>query len=531
MNDKAPEKREELELDLGRLFKSLLHKSWLIALVAVLCAVAMFFYATYFITPQYESSTMLYVNNADISVGSSLKVSYADLTASQGLVKSYIEILNTRTTLLDIIDYAGVDRTYGELRGMISAAAVEGTEIFRVTVTSTDPQEAEQIANAVGHILPKRISSIIDGTSAEIVDTAIVPTAPSAPNVSNYVMLGFLLGFALTAAIVVLHVIFDTTIRTEEDIKRMCSYPILSSVPDVSTSAKERRYYYSHAYQPEKQKNAVRNADKAARSIIGDDIPFAVAEAYKLLRTKVQFSFADDRTSHVIGVSSALSGEGKSVSSINLAFSLAQLDKKVLLVECDLRRPSVSGKLPVAKLPGLSNYLTQQYASSEVIQVCQQKNGSPIHVITAGRIPPNPIELLNSPKMQKALDNFRMVYDYIILDLPPVMEVSDALVTAKYVDGMLLVVRQNYCDRVALNTTVHQFESVEAHLLGLVINCSVEETHKLPKNYSSAYSKYNKYGKYVGAYAGNRAYKRRMEEQSAEQTQNQDEQGSGNDTP
>lgn len=499
MSDKVTEKREETELDLGRLFKALLHKSWLIALVAIVCAAAMFFYATCFITPQYESSAMLYVNNADISVGSSLKVSYADLTASQGLVKSYIVILNTRTTLLDIIDYAGVDRTYGEVRGMISASAVEETEIFKVTVTSTDPEEAEKIANAVAYILPKRIASIIDGTSAEIVDSAIVPTAPCAPNVRNYVMLGFLLGFALSAAVVVLHNIFDTTLRTEEDITRVSTYPILSSVPDVCTTARERRYYYGQAYRPDKKnkKDSARGNENGAKSIIGDEVPFFVAEAYKLLRTKVQFSFADDRACHVIGVSSALTGEGKSVSSINLAFSLAQLDKKVLLMECDLRRPSISSKLPVNKLPGLSNYLTQQYAANEVIQICQQKNGSPIHVITAGRVPPNPIELLNSPKMQKVLDNFKTAYDYIILDLPPVMEVSDALVAAKYVDGMLLVVRQNYCDRVVLGATIHQFKSVDAHLLGLVVNCASDENHKLPKNYNGKYGKYYKYGKYA----------------------------------
>ncbi len=509
MNEQITERREEVEIDLQRIFKAVLHRLWLLLLVAVFCAVGAFFYTRSTVVPVYQSSALFYVNNSVF--GQSLSISYADLTASKGLVGSYIVILKSRPTLEEIADYADSNRSYSELRGMMSASAVDDTEIFRVTVTSQDPQEAADLANAAAVILPKRISSVIDGTSAKVIETAVPAGGPS--NNDSYttnVLLGFMLGFVLVGAIIAVREIFDTTIRTSEDIKQVCDLPILSEVPDIGSSGKENRYYYDRAYAPQKQQDKAHAGEKgkAVHGIIGDETPFVVSEAYKLLRTKVEFSFADGKSSHVIGVSSALSGEGKSVSSINLAYALAQMDKRVLLVECDLRRPSISMKLGLNRIPGLTNLLSQKKTAQEIVQVCEQKNGNPIHVVTAGRIPPNPIELLGSARMNEILDSFKESYDYIILDLPPVLEVSDALVTAKFVDGMLLVVRQNYCDRTGLAATIRQFQFVGAHLLGVLVNCTLDDVRRYPKNYDGPYGR-RKYGKYAGAYASrSRAYRR-----------------------
>jgi capsular exopolysaccharide synthesis family protein len=257
-------------------------------------------------------------------------------------------------------------------------------------------------------------------------------------------------------------------------------------------------YYYGNGSR--KSETAKPAAGKTA--IIGGGISFTASEAYKLLRTKLQFSFADDNTSRVIGVTSALTGEGKSVSSINLAYSLSQLDKRVLLVDCDMRRPSLSTKLPIAKIPGLSNYLAGQCHLEELFQPCGIAGDvDAFSVVAAGRNPPNPVELLSSVKMQKMLEYLRTKYDYIILDLPPVGEVTDALAVAKLTDGMLLVVRQNYCTRVALASTVRQFSFVNSRLLGIVSNCAHEHTGSYGKKY---YKKYH--GKYERSYA--RAFKK-----------------------
>ncbi len=486
------DKREEVEIDLQRLFKALLKRAWIIIIASILGAVLSFFATFFFVTPLYQSSAMFYVNNNSLSVGdTSFSISQGDITASKNLVDSYIVILKTRTSLNDVIDYTGVDRTYSELRGMISAASVNSTEIFEVVVTSPDPLEAEEIATAIAYILPKRISSIVEGTSAKVVDTAVIPSSPSSPSYPKNVIIGFMLGLLVSVGAVILKEIFDITIREEEDIKQSCKYPVLAAVPDMAAPSKGGYYYYSS------QKKSKNKTPKNSKGVppIGENVSFAATEAYKLLRTKVQFSFADDSDCHVIGVSSAMAGEGKSLSAVNLAYSLAQLDEKVLLIECDLRRPSLSTKLPIAKVPGLSNYLTRRAGMERVLQSCWLDGGNEFHVISSGRVPPNPIELLSSERMSKTIERLKRSYDYIILDLPPVSEVSDALVAAKLTDGILLVVRQNYCNRKVLEDTVRQFDFVDAHVLGVVFNCTVENKPGYGRKY---YKKY--YGNYESSY-------------------------------
>jgi capsular exopolysaccharide synthesis family protein len=497
--DELKERQEEMGVDLQRLIGEILRRIWIVILAAIVGGVGTFLGTFYLVTPMYESSAMFYVNNKSFSIGdASLSLESGDISAAKSLVSSYIVILKTRESLNDVIDYAGVDRTYGQLKEMITAAAVNSTEIFEVVVTSDDPKEAERIADAIAHILPKRISSIIEGTSAKVVDHAVVASRPSSPNYTVNTMVGILMGVFLSVCGIALWAIFDVTIRTEEDITSCCHVPVLAAVPDMENPTKGGYYYYGNGSR--KSETAKPAAGKTA--IIGGGISFTASEAYKLLRTKLQFSFADDNTSRVIGVTSALTGEGKSVSSINLAYSLSQLDKRVLLVDCDMRRPSLSTKLPIAKIPGLSNYLAGQCHLEELFQPCGIAGDvDAFSVVAAGRNPPNPVELLSSVKMQKMLEYLRTKYDYIILDLPPVGEVTDALAVAKLTDGMLLVVRQNYCTRVALASTVRQFSFVNSRLLGIVSNCAHEHTGSYGKKY---YKKYH--GKYERSYA--RAFKK-----------------------
>ena len=504
MDEKKVE-RGETVIDLQRLFGAVLNKAWLIAAVAVLCAVLTFLGTLYLIPPKYEASAMFYVNNSNIDIGNvSVGITSSDISASKNLVKSYIVILNTRESLNSVIDYAGSNRTYGELKGMINAASVDNTEIFRVVVTSTDPQEATDLANAIAYILPKRISTIIEGTSAKVVDAAVIPSTPSSPNYTQNTVIGFLAGLLVTLVVIALKEIFDITVRTEEDIQQCCNHPVLAAVPDMAAPSKGGKYYY-YGYG-NKGKTHTPNPDEAPK-LIGSSISFAASEAYKLLRTKLQFSFSDERNSRVIGVSSALTGEGKSLSSVNLAYMLSQLDKKVILIDCDMRRPSLAAKLPIQKTPGLSAYLSGQVHMADLIQKCGiEHEEDAFHVVAAGRNPPNPIELLSSARMEKLLEGLRQIYDYIILDLPPVSEVSDALAVAKQTDGMLLVVRQHYCNRPALSDTARQFEFVGAKILGVVYNCTSDHVqgYGYRKGYYKRYYKryyHRNYYKYEGSYA------------------------------
>ncbi len=487
-----------VEIDFGRLFKVLWKRAWLIAIVAVLSAVIATTSTFFFITPEYESSAMFYVNNSSFSVGdASLSITQGDISAAKSLVDTYIVILRSRACLNDVIDYASVDMTDEDLRSMISAGAVNATEIFEVTVTSTDPKEAEKLANAIAYILPKRISSIVEGTAANIVDYAIEASKPSSPSYTKNALLGFALGLLVSVGVIALRVIFDVTIRDDEDVNRCCNYPILAAVPDMVNQNQSNGQYYGYG----NRKSGNRTSGSKHNSVIGKNIGFVASEAYKLLRTKLQFSFVDEVVCPVIGISSALAGEGKSLSSVNLACSLVQLDKRVLLVDCDMRRPSLASKLYLNKTPGLSNYLTGHNSLATVIQRCVFDEEKSFDVISAGDNPPNPIELLSSSKMDRVITSLKDNYDYIILDLPPVGEVSDAMVAAKLVDGLLLVVRQDYCNSVALSSAVSQFEFIESRILGIVFNCVGESTGKYSRYGKGYYSKYSKYSKsYANAY-------------------------------
>lgn len=506
MDEREKIQHDEIEIDIGRIFHSVMERIWRVIIVSVLCAAMVFGYTYYCVTPQYQSSAMFYVNNNSFSVGdAALSITSGDLVTSRGLVDSYIVILKTRETLNEVIDYAGVDLTYGQVSGMITAAAVNETEIFRVTVTNPDPQEAEKIANAIAYILPKRIGNIIDGTSAKIVDSAVVPAGPSSPSYTKNGVIGFLIGFLLCAGSIALKEIFDTTIRSEEDIEQVCAHPVLSAVPNMQGGGKKKaRYdYYDVKKKKPGKKQSVKEKAKAQKqneSLIGSNTSFVATEAYKRLRTKLQFSFTDDGTSRVIGLSSALSGEGKSLTSVNLAYTLAQLNKRVIILDCDMRRPTLADKMSLNKKPGLSEYLTGQHEFKDVVQrYGREEEEVAFHVISAGENPPNPVEMLSSLRMERLLDNLREAYDYILLDLPPVSEVTDAMAIAPRADGMLLVVRQDYCDRIVLNETVQQFAFINAKVLGVVFNCTSENRGKYyGKSYYKRYYRRRYYKRYKG---------------------------------
>lgn len=476
-------------IDLKRALMLLWQKSLLIIVVSIVFAVAVFGATRFLITPKYESSVMFYVNNSNLSVGdSTLSISTGDISASKSLVESYIVILNTRQSLNEVIEHAEVDITYTELKKMITASAVNDTEIFEVVVTSDDPAEAELLANAIAAVLPQRISGIIENTSARVVDAAVIATKPSSPGYTINTVIGFIIGFIVCVAAILLRDMINTTIQAEEDVTQVCAYPILTAVPDMYASGKGG-YYYGYGEDGKKKKS---QQAPDAKPLIGSEISFAASESYKLLRTMLEYSFADEKNCRVIGITSALSGEGKSLTAVNLALNLAQMRNKVLLIDCDMRRPSIAAKLNMEKAPGLSGYLSGQKEINSLIRLCGIRGAEKaFHVITSGTNPPNPVELLGSARMEKMLKALREPYDYIILDLPPVCEVSDALVVAKQTDGILMVVREDHCSRSLLTEALGKLEFVDARILGVAYNCANKDGGHYGKGYYKRYYKYS----------------------------------------
>ena len=210
---------------------------------------------------------------------------------------------------------------------------------------------------------------------------------------------------------------------------------------------------------------------------VGADLSYASREAYNLLRTNISFAFPDVEGGKVVGVCSSRPQEGKSTTAINLAYSLAEAGHKVLLIDGDMRRPSVYETVGVDMEPGLSEMLSGK-GKVEVHKEVLHPNMS---VLTSGHIPPNPSELIGSHRMEALLEEYKTAYDYIIIDLPPVLAVSDPVAISKYLGGMILVVRHQRTRRRDIVESIRQLEYAGVKILGFVYNRMGSKAGKVKK--------------------------------------------------
>ncbi len=249
----AASQKKEIELDLFQVVNILWQKALIIILAASIFGAASFAGTFFFISPKYKATTSMYVNNSSFSFGAtSFSITSSELSASNTLVSTYIYILESRTTLEEVISEAGLSYTYEDLEKMIDARAVSDTAAFDVTVESENPVEAELVANTIAKILPDRIAEIVDGSSVRIVDYAIIPAHRSSPSYIKNTLIGALIGGILCSAVVL--AVFVTSekrnvdIRSVDDLKDMYpDIPVLALIPDMRISGK-KGYYYSSYY-------------------------------------------------------------------------------------------------------------------------------------------------------------------------------------------------------------------------------------------------------------------------------------------
>ncbi|MBQ3196149.1 MAG: CpsD/CapB family tyrosine-protein kinase [Clostridia bacterium] len=230
----------------------------------------------------------------------------------------------------------------------------------------------------------------------------------------------------------------------------------------------------------------------ANQKTLHKNLEFTATEQYKLLRTNLSFTLPEDVKCPIIGVTSSMRGEGKSTTAVNLSYVLAEDGKRVLLIDGDLRIPSVAKKMKISSTPGL----TDLFKGKENIQLGAFKveGYTNWYIIPSGELPPNPSELLGSRRMEKLLEVLVENFDYIIIDLPPVNIVSDGLAVSKYITGMIVVVREDYTEKKELETCLRQLKLSNVKVLGCVMNES--------KNGKGSYGKgrYKKYYKYYKTY-------------------------------
>lgn len=238
--------KEYYSIDILHVVRLLMKRAWFIVLVGLLAGLVGFLISNFGVEPTYSSHVKLYVNNSSFSLGnSSFSISPSDLTASQSLIKTYGEILNTRTTLERIIQKSGVDYSWKQLAKMIDCAPSNGTEIMLVTVTCADPYKASKIANTIAEVLPVRISEIIDGATMEVVDSAIPELEKVSPSITKYTAVGMVLGMLLTVIVLVVIVLMDDTIHDEEYVLQTYGFPILGKVPDLLSVSGKSYYNYT----------------------------------------------------------------------------------------------------------------------------------------------------------------------------------------------------------------------------------------------------------------------------------------------
>jgi capsular exopolysaccharide synthesis family protein len=331
-------------------------------------------------------------------------------------------------------------------------------------------------------------------SNVRVVDRASVPVRPSSPRKARNLALALLLGLGGGIGLAFLFDFLDNSIKTSEDVERYAGLPTLGVVPRFSEGGTEKGYLYSRRKKDrkpeEKTEEVIQVAAEAGAQQDGAQVAPAaapkaapvhprmielvphhfpnsrLAESYRSIRTALLLSSADQPMKTII-VTSAVPGEGKTVSVANLGITLAQSGKTVLIVDADLRKPRQHRVFNVKNTFGLTSYLTDSIELRKVVKTTAVPN---LCLINAGPVPPNPAELLGSEKMAAFIELLRDKCDYILFDMPPMLEISDALILGARVDGMILVIHGDKTSREALRKAREKLDLLKVRTLGVIIN-------------------------------------------------------------
>lgn len=401
--------------------------------------------ATLAMTPQFTSSTRIFFA---VQAGESVSDLAQGSTFTEKQMASYAQVARSPIVLEPVRDALNIDVGVSELSERLDVMVAADTTILVVAVTDEDPILARDIANAVadqlGHTAGELSPERPDGSEAvraTVLSEAQVPTGASSPNIFRNLLLGLALGLTLGVGLALLREALDTKVRGETDISAVTDVAPLATVP-IDPSALDHPVF------------------------MHDDSMSLRAEAIRRLRTNLQFVDFSDRPSSIV-VTSSVPGEGKSTTAINLAASLADAGARVVLIDADLRRPSVAKYMGFEGRVGLTTVLIGR---ANVIDVVQPWQGTSLDVLPSGQIPPNPSELLGSRAMSRLLADLSATYDVIVIDSPPLLPVTDAAILSKMAGGTLVVAGADRLHKQQLRSALEALEQVDAHVLGIVLN-------------------------------------------------------------
>lgn len=420
----------------------IIRRGWIFIVVMALVGVASGSLFSILSKPQFKASSQVFVSTLS---GGTVQDLVQGSTFTQQRVKTYAGLVTTPIVLLPVISNLHLSMTADDLARSVTATAPLDTTLIEISATSPDPVKAAGIANGISQSLTSVVQSIesTKSQSSQVkltrVEQAEVPTAPVTPNVPINVALGLFAGLALGTGIAILRHTLDNRVRSELDVEGISPAPIIGRI--------------------------IYDAKASKRPLIVQEDPRSPrSEAFRTLRTNLQFVGADGTRSFVI--TSAVESEGKSSTASNLAIALEKAGHKVIVVDADLRRPKLAQYMGIEGAVGLTDLLIGRVDMADAVQ---QWGSGYLHVLPAGSVPPNPSELLGSAAMHTLIEQLEKEFDYVLFDAPPLLPVTDAAVLSKAAGGAIVVVAAGRTHRNQVTAAVTVLENVGARLFGFVL--------------------------------------------------------------
>ncbi|RFA08326.1 chromosome partitioning protein [Subtercola boreus] len=419
-------------------------KGWVIIVAITLAGVAAASLISIAEVPKYLASSKVFVSAE--SAGSVSELSQGS-SFTQNQVKSYTDVVTTPAVLQPVIDQLGLDISAADLAKQVTASTAVGTVVVDISVTDESAQHAAEIANAISSTFETVVAKLVpvnaSGASPvkiSVLQQALVPTEPSSPNTRLNLVIGAALGLIAGLIVATLRQLLDTKIRNEQDVEAVTSAPILGGI----------------AFDPRTSERPL---------VVHDDPRSPRSESFRTLRTNLQFLVAAEAPKSYV-LTSSIPGEGKSTSSANLAIVTAAAGTKVVIIDADLRKPRLSTYLGIEGGAGLTDVLVGRATLADVLQ---KWGTDELWVLPAGRIPPNPSELLGSLAMIKLIATLEAEYDLVIFDAPPLLPVTDAAILAKHTGGALLIVGSGRVHRGQLKGSIAALQNVGSGIAGIVM--------------------------------------------------------------
>ncbi len=471
------EEEIDLQILIGDLWKGLFKFWWIVALLAILLADLAFMGSLLIFKPEYVAKATFTISTQmtkQTSVGEidNYTYDYSSSTASQ-MAKTFPYILQSDLMQEIIAQDMGVD----EVNGEITAEATDNTNLFTVMVTSDNAMDAFEILKSIIDNYHKVADYVIGDTQVNILTSPTVPEEPD--NVYDYLrntIIAFLIGILLGCGFIFIYAITKNTIRREEEMKEKLNMTCLGTVPQVMFKKRRKSI----------------NQDI---TIINRNSGAAFQESIRALRTRLIRRMGEKEK--ILVITSTLPGEGKTTVSLNLAISIAQREKSVVLVDCDLRNPSIASRLSEEKdteLFGLKEVFGGEKTLKEALQYMKEEGG---FYLLAGREPmENPIAAMGSGRIKDILDRLCEQFDYVILDTPPCGIIADAAAVASYADAAVYVVKQDYAPLYRIMEGIQSLSESGVKMLGGVLNGAESGLGGYGHNYgySGGYGHYGRYG-------------------------------------